>query len=121
MPHPSYPRAWRFVGHTLQIAQCGEVHRVAAAFTYGREDVIPSMFPQIVKGLAGQDGDRWQLFMLYLNRHIEHDGERHGPLSKELVRRLCGNNSKLWAEAEETARTCIAVRLRLWDDIAGGL
>ena len=37
-----------FVSRTLRIAERDEVHRVAAAFTYGREDVIPAMFEQLV-------------------------------------------------------------------------
>ena len=115
------PGVARFVSHTLEVAQSGQVHRIAAAFTYGREDIIPSMFLQIVRALGAHDSERWQLFLLYLNRHIEHDGERHGPLSKALVQRLCGDVHELWVEAEETARMCLRARIRLWDHIVEGL
>ncbi len=110
-----------FVSTTLRIARSGEIHRIAAAFTYGREDVIPAMFQEMVRGLAQQDCQRWSLFLHYLNCHIQHDGERHGPLSRALVQRLCGTSSRLWAEAEETARASIEARLRLWDCISAGL
>jgi hypothetical protein len=110
-----------FVGQTLRIAEGDEIHRVAAAFTYGREDVIPAMFEQFVRGLAGEQRGRWELFGLYLTRHIEHDGERHGPLSRALVARLCGHNERLWREAEQTARDCLRSRLALWGHILGGL
>jgi Protein of unknown function (DUF3050) len=110
-----------FVANTLRIAQSAEVHQIAAAFTYGREDVIPSMFQQMVASLAGGPGGNWELFLLYLNRHIEHDGERHGPLSRALVARLCGQDDRLWREAEQTARASIRARLDLWDHIAAVL
>jgi hypothetical protein len=110
-----------FVTFTFRIARSGQVHRIAAAFTYGREDVIPGMFQEMVQSLAAQDGCAWSLFLDYLNRHIEHDGERHGPLSRALVQRLCGQDDRLWAEAEETARASIEARLRLWDCISAGL
>jgi hypothetical protein len=107
-----------FVAKTLQLAQSAEVHRIASAFTYGREDVIPCMFQQMVRSLADGPGGNWELFLLYLNRHIEHDGERHGPLSRALVARLCGQDDKLWREAEQTARASLRARLDLWDSIA---
>jgi len=110
-----------FVTDTLRIARCGDIHRIAAAFTYGREDVIPGMFQEIVGSLARAQKGHWDLFLLYLNRHIETDGERHGPLSRSLVRRLCGVDDRLWQEAEETARACLRGRLKLWDQILAQL
>lgn len=115
------PGVSEFVGTTLRVAGSSDVHRIAAAFTYGREDVIPAMFQEMVGRLVKQDTQRWSIFLHYLNRHIEHDGERHGPLSRALVQRLCGDDSRLWAEAEETARASIKARLALWDSIVGGL
>jgi hypothetical protein len=110
-----------FVTNTLRVARSSEVHRIAAAFTYGRDDVIPAMFQEMVRSLAREDAGRWSLFLHYLNRHIEHDGERHGPLSRALVQRLCAQDNRLWAEANETARASIEARLRLWDSISAEL
>jgi hypothetical protein len=115
------PGVAEFVTFTLRVARSGQVHRIAAAFTYGREDVIPGMFQEMVQSLAGENAGGWSLFLHYLNRHIEHDGERHGPLSRALVKRLCGQDNRLWAEAEETARASIEARLRLWDCISAEL
>ena len=109
-----------FVDDTLEIADCGEIHRIAASFTYGRENVLPSMFTGIISGLA-RASDSWSLFDLYLRKHIEHDGERHGPLSKIMVERLCSDNPRLWREAEETARRSLVRRLNLWDSILARL
>jgi len=110
-----------FVAYTLRVAQGGEIHRIAAAFTYGREDVIPAMFQEMVRSLAERDGGRWSLFLLYLNLHIQHDGERHAPMSLALVQRLCGDSPRLWLEAEETARKALEARLALWDCLAAEL
>ncbi len=115
---PLPPGVADFVNNTMRIARYAEPHRIAAAFTYGREDVIPLMFEQLVRTLAERRQDRWSLFLFYLNRHIEHDGDRHGPMARDLVRRLCGNDPRLWAEAEETARCCLQARIDLWDHIA---
>lgn len=105
-----------FVTNTLDVANCGQIHRIAASFTYGRENVLPSMFIGIVESLAS-NSDAWSKFFLYLKLHIEHDGERHGPLARIMVERLCGNNTTLWREAEETARSCLVHRLNLWNCI----
>jgi hypothetical protein len=115
---PLPPGVSDFVANTVRVIQGGEVHRIAAAFTYGREDVIPVMFEQLVRRLAAQKNDRWSVFLCYLDRHIEHDGDRHGPMSRSLVQRLCGSDGRLWSEAEETARTCLKARIALWDRIA---
>jgi hypothetical protein len=111
----------RFVGTTLDIARSGAPHRVAAAFTLGREDLIPEMFKQFVAQLSEDSPASWSLFLYYLTRHIETDGERHGPLSHALLSRLCGDDAQLWAEAEETARHSLEARLDLWDSVLANI
>ena len=57
-------------------------------------------------GVSEATYHRWRnqfggsVFLCYLARHIEHDGDRHGPMARSLVRRLCGSDGRLWAEAE---------------------
>lgn len=111
------PGVLDFVKLTLDVARSGQPHRVVASFTLGREDLIPEMFTQFVQGLSADAPESWSLFLYYLNRHIETDGERHGPLSLALLSRLCGEDERLWAEAEETARAALEARIRLWDAI----
>jgi hypothetical protein len=115
------PAALDFVRHTFSVIESGETHRIVAAFTYGREDVIPSMFRNLVTSLAEEDPDTWGIFRFYLERHIVHDDEKHAPLCRRIVARLCGDDPSKWADASATARSCIEARIALWDAIAADL
>lgn len=56
---------------------------IASQFFYGREDPIPQMFQRFVDTL---DKDQSCEFLkYYLKRHVEVDGEEHGPLSEKLM------------------------------------
>lgn len=113
--------ARRFVERSFSIIESDAAHRVVSAFTYGREDVIPDMFRQLVVMLAEHEPAVWGRFRFYLERHIEHDDERHGPICRQIVARLCGNDPVKWAEASETARLAIESRIELWDAVAENL
>ncbi len=106
----------KFVEYNLHLAETGRPHEVAAAFCYGREDVIPEMFSQLVVTLNSQ-GHRVERLMYYLKRHIELDGEHHGPLSQQLVLSLCGENLQKIQEAAESARKALELRIQLWDGV----
>lgn len=106
-----------FVGTTFGFLESGAVHRIAAAFTYGREDVIPQMFRRLVQELAHRAPQHWGIFLFYLERHIEVDGDHHGPLAHRLLARLCGDDARKWREAEQAARRALEARIRLWDAV----
>lgn len=106
-----------FVTTTLGIARSRSAHRIAAAFSFGREDIIPEMFERLVTRLADLDPRRWSTFRYYLERHIERDGDKHAPAARELVARLCGSDPTRRLEAEAAARSCLAARVALWDDV----
>jgi len=109
--------AQRFVGSTFALIQTGRIHAIAAAFTFGREDVIPEMFRGLVRDLNAQLDGQFAKFQWYLERHIEIDGEDHGPLALRMVADLCGDNESLWEEAALAAETALETRLALWDGI----
>jgi hypothetical protein len=111
------PATAAFVRFTLDIAENAELHRLAAAFGRGREDVIPSMFVQLLERLASADPARFGRFLYYLRRHVDLDGDSHGPAALRLIERVCGTDPTLWREALETACSCLEARLRVWDEI----
>jgi len=104
-----------FVQLSLSLTEA-PTHCLAAAFSLGREDLIPGMFTQLVRRLADADPSRFGRFAYYLERHISLDGNEHGPAARRLVERLAAT-PKLAAEAQETARQCLEARLALWDEI----
>jgi hypothetical protein len=114
------PTTREFVRSSLQVATTGQPHEVAAAFFFGREDVIPEMFARLVKTLEPQ-GVRVERLMHYLRRHIELDGDEHGPLAERLLLSLCGDDSRRVEEAYVAARVALAARIQLWDGILAAI
>jgi hypothetical protein len=110
-----------FVKHTFAVIAAGQPHAVAAAFTFGREDVIPDMFRNLVADLGQRFPGQLDTFIYYLNRHIELDEDHHAPLAHQMVRDLCGTDPQRWQQAAEVAQQGMAARVALWDGIQAAL
>ena len=107
-----------FIQFTMEVVNSNKPHCIASAFTFGREDVIPDMFLEIVSQSQTQDNDKtYGKLLYYLNRHIELDGDEHGPISLKMVAELCGEDTTKWDEVLETAKEALKFRLKLWDHI----
>jgi hypothetical protein len=115
------PAVANFVRTTFAVIDADSTPVIAAAFTYGREDVIPDMFRHLVTALAEQDPAAWGRFRFYLERHIAHDDAKHAPICRRIVAGLCGDDPAKWAAASRTARQCLEARIALWDAIASSL
>jgi hypothetical protein len=107
-----------FVRHTFEVIERGRTHEIAAAFTYGREDLIPEMFTQLVHGLERQFPGKLARLRYYLDRHIELDGEEHGGMSLQMVSLLCEGDTRREEEASQAAVSALQSRILLWDGIA---
>ncbi|MDE1175563.1 MAG: DUF3050 domain-containing protein [Edaphobacter sp.] len=105
-----------FVRTTFEVIATGAPHRIAAAFTFGREDLIPEMFTQFVRNLDSAMPGRIAPFRFYLERHIELDGDEHGPKALAMMRHLCPTPQH-WLEAAESAAIALRARIALWDGI----
>lgn len=107
--------AAEFVASTWKFIEDAPVYCQAAAFAFGREDLIPEMFDQ-VGALNAQFGDL-SLFVDYLRRHIQVDAEEHTPMAMRMLADLCGDDPEKWARCEETINLALGARMRLWDGI----
>jgi hypothetical protein len=104
-----------FVESTFNAIRRGP-HCAAASFCYGRETVIPSMFIRLLRQINISNTDAPK-FHYYLERHIQVDGEDHGPMSENLVNYFCKNDPFLIHEAEQAAIDAITARIKLFDRI----
>lgn len=113
-----HPNIKAFLDFTFRIIEEGKPHKIAAAFTFGREDLIPSMFTEILKGfqLNFPDKDLNKL-LYYFERHIELDADEHGPMAMKMITELCGEDPKKWSEVEAISILALEKRIGLWDAI----
>ena len=115
VPQPSID----FAATTWDIIENHPVHCQAAAFAFGREDLIPDMFTQVVA--VNERSQKLNTFVDYLERHIEVDGEFHTPMAMQMVADLCGDDQAKWDACADTINTALAARARLWDSILAAI
>lgn len=89
-------------------------HIAASAFCFGRENIIPDMFRKLIAKM-NISNDQAPLFHYYLHRHVELDGDAHGPMALDMMKVLCENDEVKWKEATEAAKIAIQARIDLWD------
>lgn len=113
-----HPNIKAFLDFTFRTIDEGKPHQIAAAFTFGREDLIPSMFTEILKNFQTNfpETDLKKL-IYYFERHIELDADDHGPKALQMVTELCGTSTQKWKEVEETSILALEKRMGLWDAI----
>lgn len=112
--------AAEFVTATWQFIDQAPVHCQAAAFAFGREDLIPDMFDQVAALNATLD-DGLSTFVDYLRRHIQVDAEEHTPMAMQMLADLCGDDEEKWQDCEQTINIALGARVRLWDGILAAI
>ncbi|GAB1462747.1 DUF3050 domain-containing protein [Pedobacter sp.] len=109
--------AQQFMDSTFAIINAQKSHAISASFTFGREDLIPTMFHSMVNDLNSKHPDQVTIFKYYLDRHIEVDGDHHSHLALEMTSELCGNNETAWKEAKDAVTEALKQRINLWDAV----
>lgn len=105
-----------FLKFTFSVIKRGKIHEVASVFTFGREDLIPDMFIPLIEGINSENNDLNKL-IYYFKRHIEVDGDMHGPMSMEMLSYLCNNDPSKISESALIAEKALLARISLWDGI----
>src|SRR5262249_37686533 len=108
-----------FVRLTWGLIESAPVHAQAAAFAFGREDLIPDMFQQVV-GVNERVGSLGT-FVDYLARHIQVDSEEHTPMAMQMLADLCGEDGTKWVECADTINLALQARFRLWAGILAAI
>ncbi|MBA4316953.1 MAG: heme oxygenase [Flavobacterium sp.] len=113
-----HPNIKAFLDFTFRVIDEGKSHKIAAAFTFGREDLIPSMFTVILKNFQANfpETDLSKL-IYYFERHIELDADEHGPMAMKMITELCGTDKQKWNDVEEISILALEKRIGLWDAI----
>lgn len=111
------PAAARFVEATMAVVERGRPHEIASLFTFGREEIIPTMFLGILDRLTPPPGIDLDDLRYYLERHVEVDGGHHGPLARRMVELLIDGDPQRLTEARHVAVAALRDRLALWDAV----
>ncbi|WP_322770018.1 DUF3050 domain-containing protein [Frankia sp. Cr1] len=113
------PAAAAFVAATWNLITTAPLHCLAAAFAFGREELIPEMFDQVLRN--DDQISKLTTFRGYLARHIEVDGEKHTPMAMAMLTDLCGDDLTMWDECATAVVGALDARVTLWDGIVAAL
>ena len=113
-----YDEVKDFVKFDLDVALSRNLPKIIGSFTLGREKVIPNMFSYIINCIENNNSTK--NLLTYLDRHINIDGDRHGPLSIKLLDTIC-DTDHAYALAYNSGITSLQLRLKVWDKIANEL
>jgi hypothetical protein len=111
------PALRTFVHATVETALNGSTPMVAGSFFYGREDAIPQMFLHLLDTWT-IDPSKAPIFVYYLQRHIEVDGDSHGPAAQLILRDLLGDDVAAWDIMLDAALSAVDHRVQLWNALA---
>ena len=114
------PPARAFVTNTFEIIQTREPHLMAAAFSLGREHIIPGMFRSLLMDM-NIDEECAPVFHYYLNRHVELDEEEHWPMALGMLKSLCSGDIQRERDALNIADRALRARVSFWNEVEAQL
>ena len=108
-----------FVAETMQTVEQGATIEVLSSFLFGREDLIPDMFSRLLPRWT--ESRQARRFAYYVERHVELDGDEHGPAGQRALGEMAGDDPATWEAARRAAESAIAARTALWDRVHADL
>ena len=113
-----HPKIKEFLKFTFSIIDEGKPHKIAAIFTFGRENLIPNMFNEILHEFQNNFTEKdISKLIYYFERHIELDEDEHGPMALQMVNELAENDPLKWEEIRDISIVALEKRIGLWDAI----
>lgn len=103
-----------FVEYHLKLILNGDFYGVLGAFFFGREQCIPRLFQPLMTYLKSLPEDSYTRY--YFERHIELDGDSHGPLTEKLFYEIAQKDSEK-NQVLDAALKSLELRKGLWDHI----
>jgi len=115
--NPQVPEPAKFfMTETKKFVDSDKPWIICAALALGREDLLPEQFQSVLNQLEAANIPS-EKFNWYLARHVEIDGNEHGPAARRLLEELCDGYIDREQEATEAALTAIRAREKYWDMI----
>ncbi|MDD2985404.1 DUF3050 domain-containing protein [Flavobacterium sp.] len=107
-----------FLDFTFRVIEQGESHEIAAAFTFGRENLIPLRFTEILKNfqVAFPETDLSKL-IYYFERQSELETKERKGLAMKMTEELCGEDERKWDAVASVAVDALEKRINLWNAI----
>lgn len=113
--HPKVPDPAKFfMTQTKKFIDSDKPWVICAALALGREDLLPEQFGSVLRQLETAEIPS-HIFNWYLARHVEIDGNEHGPAARKLLEELCGTDEIKHQEATNAALGAIKAREKYWD------
>jgi hypothetical protein len=100
---------------TLYTVEHGSTIEVLSSFLFAREDLIPEMFARILRQWS--ESAEARRFQYYIERHIELDGDEHGPAGLRALAEMAGADEEAWQAARRAAEAAMASRVSFWDSV----
>jgi hypothetical protein len=105
-----------FIDFTFRVIEQGKPHEIAATLTFGRENLIPSMFTQILKNLQVNFPDsNLDKLIYYFEKHIKLYVDKNDPMAMQMITELCGTDTQKWKEVEDISILALEKRIALWN------
>lgn len=105
-----------FVKYTIETAKNKNTYEVLGSFFYGREDIIPEMFSNILNQWNINE-EKAPMFVYYLKRHIELDSGEHGPAAEKIISIVTEEKAENIINVLDCAIESVKKRIELWNGI----